>query len=236
MLKINNVSKIVHQKKILDHICLNAVAEKTTFLLGESGAGKSTLLRILNNLETYDSGEITLDDISLHSAHKNKQISLVFQHFNLFLHLTVKRNITLVLEKICNKSAQEADFIAQSLLKKYKLDDKASASISELSGGQKQRLAIARSLATNPQVICFDEPTSALDPLLTTHISQEIQQLTNEKRIVIVATHDMKLILSDNTDGIVHLMKDGRIIEVASIREIKENTDQLEYLGSFIKG
>lgn len=236
MLKINNVSKTINNKPILTNISLEIPAGHVTFLLGESGAGKSTLLRILNDLATYDTGTITLDGKALDKADMHRIISLVFQHFNLFPHVTVKQNITLALEKVYHKSTQEADRIAQALLKKYKLENKTSSAIGSLSGGQKQRLAIARALATDPYVICLDEPTSALDPLLTTHIAQQIQQLANEGRIVIVATHDMNLVLNDNIQGTIYLMNEGKIVEVASTDDVKTNPEKLKHLASFVKG
>lgn len=236
MLKIHNLSKAINNKPILTNISLEVSAGHVAFLLGESGAGKSTLLRILNNLEKYDTGTITLDNKVLDTVNVHKVISLVFQHFNLFPHVTIKQNITLALEHVYHKSAQEADRIAQELLKKYKLENKVSASISSLSGGQKQRLAIARALATNPHVICLDEPTSALDPFLTSHVAQQIQQLANEGRIVMVATHDMNLVLNDNVHGIIYLMKEGQIIEAASTKEVKTNAEKLKHLAGFVKG
>jgi polar amino acid transport system ATP-binding protein len=236
MLKISNISKTINKKPILTNVSLEALAGQVVFLLGESGAGKSTLLRILNDLETFDTGVITLDGKLLDKLHIHQIINLVFQHFNLFPHLTVKQNITLPLEKVYHKSAQEANKIARELLKKYKLESKESVSISSLSGGQKQRLAIARALATNPYVICFDEPTSALDPLLTSYVAQHIQQLAQEGRIVIVATHDMNLVLNINVHGIIYLIKDGQIIETASTEEVKTNADKLKHLLGFVKG
>ncbi|MDR3646844.1 MAG: ATP-binding cassette domain-containing protein [Candidatus Babeliales bacterium] len=206
------------------------------FLLGESGAGKSTLLRILNNLESYDNGTITLNDKVLDKTNINKAIGIVFQHFNLFPHLTVEKNITLALEKVYNKSNEDAHKIAQELLAKYKLENKSSLSIDTLSGGQKQRLAIARALAINPYVICLDEPTSALDPLLTNYVAQQIQELANENRIVIVSTHDMNLVLNENIHGIIYLMKEGNIIEKASTKEVKTNPEKFKYLINFVKG
>lgn len=236
MLKIKNLSKTIDHKKILSDISLQLEAGKVSFLLGESGTGKSTLLRILNNLENYDSGTITLDDKPIDAKKVHTVINLVFQHFNLFPHLSVKENITLPLEKVYKKTAKEADEIARKLLKKYKLDHKESAAIQTLSGGQKQRLAIARALATNPYIICFDEPTSALDPLLTAHVAQEIANLAHEGRIVIVATHDMNLVLNEQIQGTIYLMKEGRIVETAETSELKANPEKMSHLAHFVRG
>ncbi len=236
MLKIKNIAKSIGKKNILANVSFDALPGQVVFLLGESGAGKSTLLRILNDLETFDAGSITLDDKPLDMMPRHQVINLVFQHFNLFPHLTVKHNITLPLEKVYKKTSQEADIIASDLLLKYKLETKEDATISSLSGGQKQRLAIARALATNPYVICFDEPTSALDPLLTGYVAQHIQQLAQEGRIVLVATHDMNLVLNTAVQGTVYLMQGGRIIETASTDEVKTNSERLKHLLGFIKG
>jgi polar amino acid transport system ATP-binding protein len=236
MLNINKVSKSIKSKKILKDISLMALAGQVTFLLGESGTGKSTLLRILNGLESYNSGTITVDGKTLNAANVHALVNLVFQHFNLFLHLTVLENITLALQHVHHKTQQEAEHIARTLLEKYKLADKADASVSSLSGGQKQRLAIARAVATNPYVICLDEPTSALDPFLTSHVAQQIQQLADEGRIVLVATHDMNLVMNSNVQGIVHLMQQGEIIETASTAEIKSDANKFKQLSIFMKG
>lgn len=236
MLNIDKISKNIKGKKILKDISLTAAAGQVTFLLGESGTGKSTLLRILNALETYDSGTITVDNKKLDAAHVHVTVNLVFQHFNLFPHLTVLENITLALKHVHHKTAHEAERIARTLLEKYKLTDKADASVSSLSGGQKQRLAIARAVATNPYVICLDEPTSALDPFLTSHVAQQIQQLADEGRIVLVATHDMNLVMNSNVHGTVHLMQQGEIIESASTEEIKADAKKFKHLSIFMKG
>jgi ABC-type polar amino acid transport system ATPase subunit len=236
MLKIHNLSTTITNKSILTHVTLEAPPGQVAFLLGESGTGKSTLLRVLNGLEVATSGTITLDGKPVDHVSVRRSISLVFQHFNLFPHLTVEQNITLALEKVYKKTTQEARALAHGLLVKYKLEDKALLPISSLSGGQKQRLAIARAVATNPYVICLDEPTSALDPLLTSHIAEQIQQLAHEGRIVIVATHDMNLVLNDNITGTIYLMHNGRIIESAPTDDIKAGSARLKHLAQFIKG
>lgn len=236
MLKINNISKAIGGKQILKDITFEVPAGQVAFLLGESGSGKSTLLRILNDLEHPESGTIAIDNQQVDAANVHKMISLVFQHFNLFAHLTVKQNITLVLEKVYAKTAVQADVLAMTLLKKFKLEHRADAPISSLSGGQKQRLAIARAVAVNPYVICLDEPTSALDPLLTAHVAQQIQELADEGRIVLVATHDMNLVLNKYVQGMVLLMEHGKIIETATTEEVRTNATTLKYLAQFVQG
>jgi len=182
MLEIKNLSKKINGKTILDDISLHVPRGQIAFLLGPSGVGKSTLLRILNNLEHFDSGSIFLDgnQLDLNNVNRDHTVGMVFQHFNLFDNLTVKENITLPLEKILGKKKQEVDKIAKELLKYYGLQGLENNHTSRLSGGQKQRLAIARTVAMKPKVICFDEPTSALDPLLTGFVSQIINQLARE--------------------------------------------------------
>ncbi len=236
MLNINKLSKNIGPKKILNAVSLEVSPGQIAFLLGESGVGKSTLIRILNGLETYDSGSLKLNGQALNNTNIHTLVGMVFQHFNLFPHLTVERNITLALEKVQNKNAIEAKAIATALLKKYKLEDKAASPVSSLSGGQKQRLAIVRALALNPKIICLDEPTSALDPSLSSYVAQQIQELANEGRIVLVATHSMSLVLNDNLHGTVYLMKEGRIVEQASTEEIKKKPDQFKFISQFVKG
>lgn len=236
MLNINKLSKIIGNKKILNQVSLNVAKGQIAFLLGESGVGKSTLIRILNDLETYDSGTISLDGKPLDKSNIHQLVGMVFQHFNLFPHLTVQENITLALEKVQKKSSKDAHAIAIGLLKKYKLEDKAHLAINSLSGGQKQRLAIIRALALNPEVICLDEPTSALDPALSTHVAQQIQELANEGRTVLVATHDMGLVLNDNLKGTVYLMDAGSIVEQATTTDIKANPERFKLIMQFVTG
>src|SRR5262249_41767823 len=155
-----------------------------------SGVGKSTLLRVLNNLEQYDAGTFYLDDQPLNLATVSKQhtVGMVFQHFDLFEHLSVQDNILLALTKAQHKSHEEALHLAHAELVRFGLEEKASTNVCKLSGGQKQRLALARTLALNPQIVCLDEPTSALDPHLTGQVATYISELAQDGRIVLVAT------------------------------------------------
>lgn len=232
MLEIKNLTKTFGNKVVLNHISLSVRAGEIAFLLGSSGVGKSTLLRILNNLETYDSGAIMLNNkplaLNLHA------VGMVFQQFNLFDHMTVERNITFALEKVAKKTAAQAKNIACSLLNKYGLADKALLRINQLSGGQKQRLAIARSVALTPYVLCLDEPTSALDPLLTKHVSRSIQDLAKEGYIVLVASHDTSLLgLLDCT---IYLMDKGTIIQSADSKEFRSHEEEFPLIKQFIDG
>lgn len=236
MLKIDHVTKKYNDKTILNNVSLQVNKGEIAVLLGASGVGKSTLLRILNNLESVDTGAFTLNDVPLDltKINQNHTIGFVFQNFNLFEHLSVHENITLALEKALGKSKKEAHTIALELLGHYGLADKADAYPSDLSGGQKQRLALARTLALKPQVICLDEPTSALDPLLTAYVAKIIQELAHSGYIVLVATHDTSLL--ERLHCTIHLMKQGKIIETATSKDLAEHPRSFEHIRKFIAG
>jgi polar amino acid transport system ATP-binding protein len=236
MLKIKNVSKAFGSKKVLDNVSLEVKPGGIAVLLGSSGVGKSTLLRLLNNFETLDQGSVELDGkpINLANVNKDHTVAMIFQQFNLFDHLTVEENITLALEVVQKKSKTESKKIAQSLLTKFGLSDKAQDYPSQLSGGQKQRLAIARTLALKPTIICFDEPTSALDPLLTTHVANSIQELAHEGYIILIASHDVALL--DKLACDIYLMEHGKIIETVSSAQFRANRDAYPRLARFVAG
>ena len=212
MLEIKHLTKKFHQKTVLNDLSMSVKPGEIAFLLGSSGVGKSTLLRILNGLETFDSGSILLQGKPL-SEHPHA-VGMVFQQFNLFEHMTVESNITFALEKAAKIRHKEAHKQAHALLAKYGLADKAHLSVRTLSGGQKQRLAIARSLAMKPHIICMDEPTSALDPLLTNYVAQAINDLAKEGYIVLVASHDTALL--KQLDCTIYLIDSGEIVQTAS--------------------
>ncbi len=236
MLKIEKINKFFKDKQILNDVSLSVNKGEIAVLLGTSGVGKSTLLRILNNLETIDSGVLSLNEkpLNLATINTTHKIGMVFQHFNLFEHLTVEQNITLPLEKVLKYSTDQAQLIAHNLLKRYGLEDKKNAYAAHLSGGQKQRLAIARAIAMKPDVICLDEPTSALDPVLTSYVAQNIQQLADEGYIVLVATHDTGLLAKLNCT--IYLMSKGSIIETAQSQDLKNNPDEYPFIKKFIAG
>jgi ABC-type polar amino acid transport system ATPase subunit len=236
MLKIKKINKSFHGKKILNGVTLDVEKGKIALFLGSSGVGKSTLLRILNNLESIDSGTIELDGVplDLNTINTTHTVGMVFQHFNLFDHLTVEQNITLPLERVLKKSSAEAQAIAHQLLQRYGLLEQKDKYALQLSGGQKQRLAIARALVMQPKIICLDEPTSALDPVLTSYVANNIQQLANDGYIVLVATHDTDLL--KKLDCTVYLMSEGSIIETAQSQELHDNPDKFPRIKKFIAG
>lgn len=236
MLELKNLSKKFHQKVVLDDLSLSVGKGQIATLLGSSGVGKSTLLRVLNNLETLDAGQILLDgkQLDLNQVNKIHKIGMVFQQFNLFEHLTVIQNITLALEQVEGQSKAEAQKVAMNLLQKYGLQDKAHVQISQLSGGQKQRLAIARTLALKPTIICFDEPTSALDPLLTSYVAESIKELAQQGYTILVATHDTSLL--EKLVGTVYLMDSGKIVESADITKFLAQRSDYPKLLDFVAG
>lgn len=236
MFKVQKLTKMIKGKAIIKELNFEIDHGKIAIFLGESGVGKSTLLRILNNLETYDSGVFTLDEqpLNLKTVSRNHTIGMVFQHFNLFEHLSVEDNIILPLIKCQNKKKSEASRIASKLLDRYGILDKAKVKSSQLSGGQKQRLAIARTLALNPKIVCLDEPTSALDPRLTAQLATFITELAQENRIILLTTHDMHLI--EQLEGQLFLMEEGKIVETASKDTCFAQDEKYSKLQRFLKG
>jgi ABC-type polar amino acid transport system ATPase subunit len=236
MLKIKDLNKSFNTKKILNNVSLNVNKGEIALFLGSSGVGKSTLLRILNNLETVNSGTIELDGVQLdvNTINTTHTVGMVFQHFNLFEHLTVEQNITLPLERVLQKNSTEAQAVAHQLLERYGLLEQKYKYALQLSGGQKQRLAIARALVMQPKIICLDEPTSALDPVLTSYVANNIQQLASDGYIVLVATHDTDLLKKLNCT--VYLMSKGSIIETAHSQELHDNSNAFPHIKKFIAG
>ncbi len=195
-------------------------------ICGPSGSGKSTLIRCINGLEDIDEGEIIVDDIDIHASKKNLQeirseVGMVFQHFNLFPHLTILENITLAPTLVKNIDKNEAKKVAMSLLEKVKLSNKANSYPSDLSGGQKQRVAIARSLAMKPKIILFDEPTSALDPETIGDVLSVMKDLAKENFTIVCVTHEMGF-AKEVGDRIV-FMDHGVIIEENTPEEFFNN-------------
>jgi len=220
MISIKNLNKSFGELHVLKNINENIEKGEKVVIVGPSGSGKSTLLRCLNLLETPTSGEIFFEGTDITKASSSevnmlrRKIGMVFQHFNLFPHLTIQKNITLSPVKLGIMSKEEADERAAELLKKVGLADKANQYPSQLSGGQKQRIAIARSLAMNPDVMLFDEPTSALDPEMVGEVLQFMKELANDGMTMVVVTHEMGF--AREVASRVLFMADGNIIEQAA--------------------
>lgn len=196
MILVKDLHKSFGKLEVLKGIDANINEKEVVCVIGPSGSGKSTFLRCLNLLEEVTSGEVRVDgenltDPKIDINSIRSRVGMVFQHFNLFPHMTVLQNITLGPSKIKNMSQSEAEAIALPLLEKVGLSDKAAVYPDSLSGGQKQRVAIARALAMEPKVMLFDEPTSALDPELVGDVLQVMKDLAEEGMTMVVVTHEM---------------------------------------------
>ena len=196
MIKVKNLKKSFKGLDVLKGIDEHIDDGEVVVVIGPSGSGKSTFLRCLNLLEKPNSGEIWIDDmeITAHGVNKNhvrEKMGMVFQHFNLFPHLTVKKNITLAPVKLKKMTPDEADKKAVELLEMVGLSDKADVYPKQLSGGQQQRVAIARSLAMEPEIMLFDEPTSALDPEMVGEVLEVMKRLAQSGMTMVVVTHEM---------------------------------------------
>lgn len=194
MIKVNHLHKQFGQLSVLKGVNLEVKPGEVVVILGVSGSGKSTLLRCINRLEEPTSGEIWLEGQQVTAANINeirKQVGMVFQQFNLFPHKTALQNITMSPIKVKKMDPIEAVEMAERLLEKVGLRDKAESYPSQLSGGQKQRVAIARALAMEPKVMLFDEPTSALDPEIVSEVLNVMRQLAKEGMTMVVVTHEM---------------------------------------------
>ena len=196
ILEVKGLGKSFKDLEVLKSIDLNVKKGDVVAIIGPSGSGKSTMLRCLNRLEEPTKGEILFhgENILDKKVDINKirmQIGMVFQQFNLFPHLTVRRNITIALTRLRNMPEAEANATADRLLEMVGLAEKADVYPASLSGGQKQRIAIARSLAMNPEIILFDEPTSALDPEMVGEVLQVMKDLAKAGMTMLVVTHEM---------------------------------------------
>ncbi|AMA72281.1 MULTISPECIES: amino acid ABC transporter ATP-binding protein [Aneurinibacillus] len=216
MIQVKNLTKSFDGQQVLKNINLDIQKSEVVVLIGASGSGKSTLLRCLNFLEVADSGEIWIDGeyIDPKKTNLNKvreEVGMVFQHFNLFPHMSVIENIIEAPVHVKKKRKTEAKQKAMELLGKVGLGDKADAYPEQLSGGQKQRVAIARALAMEPKVMLFDEPTSALDPELVGEVLQVMKELAKDGMTMVVVTHEMGF-AREVADRVI-MLADGHIIE-----------------------
>lgn len=226
ILEARGLTKSFDDLEVLRGIDFKLMPQELVFVIGPSGSGKSTMLRCFNRLEEPTSGSVIFDGVDLMAPKTNintmrQHIGMVFQQFNLYPHLTVTRNITLALRKVSGKSAREAKEIAQQMLARVGLADKADAHPGELSGGQQQRVAIARAMALEPKVMLFDEPTSALDPELVGSVLEVMQQLRDSGMTMVVVSHEMRF-ARDAADRIL-FMSDGRIVEEGTPEQIFGN-------------
>ena len=223
MIKVNNLHKSFGKLDVLNGINEHIKQGEVVVVIGPSGSGKSTFLRCLNLLEKPNKGEIYVDDelINAPKVDVNKvrqKMGMVFQHFNLFPHLTVMENITLAPVKLKKMTKEQAQEKGEELLKIVGLSDKADSYPVQLSGGQKQRIAIARSLAMEPEIMLFDEPTSALDPEMVGEVLDVMKNLANSGMTMVVVTHEMGFAREVATR--VVFMDEGVVLESGTPEEI----------------
>lgn len=228
LIRVENLQKHYNKGaiKALDGINTKIKKGEVVVVIGPSGSGKSTFLRCLNLLEVPTGGHIYFDgvditdiktDINIH----RQRMGMVFQHFNLFPHMTILKNMIIAPMKLQGKSEAEATEMAMSLLRRVGLEDRANAYPSQLSGGQKQRIAIVRALCMQPEVMLFDEPTSALDPEMVGEVLEVMKQLAEENMTMVVVTHEMGFAREVATR--VMFMADGRQVEEGTPEEIFTN-------------
>ena len=212
--------------KALDGVDIEIKRGEVVVVIGPSGSGKSTLLRSLNMMETPTAGEILVDGVDINARKVNinlhrQKMGMVFQHFNLFPHMTILKNMTIAPMKLKKMPKAEAEAKALELLERVGLGDRAGAYPSQLSGGQKQRVAIVRALCMDPEVMLFDEPTSALDPEMVGEVLDVMQDLAKGGMTMVVVTHEMGFARS--VASRVVFMDDGMIMEQGTPQEIFEN-------------
>lgn len=225
MIEVRDLHKSFGSNEILKGVDLNVNRSEVVVVIGPSGSGKSTLLRCVNYLEVPTSGSVTIDgelitpkvDINTIRA----EVGMVFQHFNLFPHMNVLRNITLAQEKVRHKAKAESEEFAMKLLKQVGLEDKALSYPDQLSGGQQQRVAIARALAMKPKIMLFDEPTSALDPEMVNEVLDVMRQLAESGMTMMCVTHEMGF--ARQVADRVLFVDDGTILEQGTPEKIFTN-------------
>ena len=220
---VTNLKKNFGKLEVLKDISMDVHEGEVVVLLGPSGSGKSTLLRCLNQLETATAGQIIIDGHDVTDKHTDinkvrENIGMVFQHFNLFNHLTVLDNMTLAPVHLKLMSKEEAKAEAMRLLERVGLADKADAFPSQLSGGQKQRVAIARALEMKPDIMLFDEPTSALDPEMVGEVLAVMKELAHDGMTMVVVTHEIGF--AREVASRVVFMEGGYIVEEGSPDEV----------------
>ena len=226
MINIENLSKNFGNLKVLKNISTTINKGEIISIIGPSGSGKSTFLRCINKLEEPTERHIYIDDMDLMDKNTDinkirERVGMVFQHFNLFPHMTVLENLILSPTIVKKETKEEAEKYALYLLQKVGLSDKANSYPNQLSGGQKQRIAIARALAMKPEVILFDEPTSALDPEMIKEVLDVMRNLAKEGMTMLIVTHEMGF--ARNVGNRILFMDNGEIIEDCSPKDFFEN-------------
>ena len=229
MIDVKNLHKYFGSLEVLKGIDCHIDKGECVCVIGPSGSGKSTFLRCLNLLETPTKGDIVIDD--MHLTEKDfdvdamrKRVGMVFQHFNLFPHLTILENVTLAPIRHKMMTEEQAKETAMELLNRVGVGDKADNYPAQLSGGQKQRVAIARSLALSPEVMLFDEPTSALDPELVGEVLEVMKQLAQEGMTMVVVTHEMGF--AREVANRVFFMDGGGILEEGTPEQIFDHPQE----------
>ena len=237
MVSIQHLEKSFGDTKVLRDVNIDVRKSEVVVVLGPSGSGKSTMLRCINLLETPTSGHIYIEGTDITDPKTNvdklrEHVGMVFQQFNLFPHLTAKKNVMLAQRKVLKRSKEEAERIAMECLKKVGMADRADFMPSQLSGGQQQRVAIARALAMDPHVMLFDEATSALDPELVRDVLDVMRDLARSGITMIVVTHEMQF-ARDVADYVI-FMADGVVVEEGTPTEVfdhPKNPRTKDFLG-----
>lgn len=236
LIKVRNLEKKFNGVTALKSVNADIKKGEVVVMIGPSGSGKSTFLRCMNLLEIPTSGTITFNGVDITdknvdiNVHRQK-MGMVFQHFNLFPHMTILKNMTLAPMKLQKKSEEEANAEAMKLLDRVGLADRAQAYPSQLSGGQKQRIAIVRALCMKPDVMLFDEPTSALDPEMVGEVLEVMKELAEENMTMVVVTHEMGF--AREVGDKVLFLEDGIIMEQGTPDEIF-NHPKTERLQNFL--
>ena len=218
IINLEEMNKWFDDFHVLKDINLKVKEGEKIVICGPSGSGKSTLIRCLNRLEAHQSGKVVINGVTLNDNLKNlqhvrKDVGMVFQHFNLFPHLSILENLTLAPQWVNKRPKEEAEDYAMELLKRVAIDDQAHKYPGQLSGGQQQRVAIARSLCMKPKIMLFDEPTSALDPEMVKEVLDVMVGLAKEGMTMLCVTHEMGF-AKQVADRVI-FMDDGKIVEEA---------------------
>jgi len=216
VIDVKNLSKSFGDHLVLNNITEHIYPGEKVVIIGPSGSGKSTFLRCMNLMEIPSAGNIIFDGVDITDPKINidkirRQMGMVFQHFNLFPNMTIRKNITLAPVRTKLMSKEQADDLATQLLRRVGLEEKADAYPGQLSGGQKQRIAIVRALAMNPKLMLFDEPTSALDPEMVGEVLQVMKELASDGMTMVVVTHEMGF--AREVGNRVLFIDEGKILE-----------------------